>query len=161
MNNILCFCEDCGKKNILNPTPLQNKKAEFRCSSCNYLNAYPLNLQERVYLKKADLFFKEIVDASEIMGSFLYHIKKGVLKNNMPKLLKKNDLNILGAILIKSYQLCISQYKDVNEMTLVISDKNMVAKQISSELFIILSCKTRPLSQSIYNKLTHLVSDNK
>ena len=37
---MIFFCEDCGEKNILTPPQYKNGKAEFRCSSCHYLNSY-------------------------------------------------------------------------------------------------------------------------
>ena len=72
-------------------------------------------------------------------------------------MLKKADLDILGKILTNNYLACSSAYKDVNEMALIISDKNMVVKIIDKDLAIIIASKTFPLPENITILLDNLV----
>jgi len=46
------FCEDCGQKNILSITQIQEGKAVFICSSCNYHNSFRLKPAEEIYFEK-------------------------------------------------------------------------------------------------------------
>ncbi|HGY11501.1 MAG TPA: hypothetical protein ENK36_03985 [Desulfobacterales bacterium] len=119
--------------------------------------AYPISKKN---LKKIDQFFKDIQVSPEIIGSFLFHGKTGVLKNNMPDMLKESDLKVLGKTITNNYLIGCSQYPDINEMTLVIANKNMIAKMIDSNLTLIIVSKIFPLSKNILDKLEHLVSDN-
>lgn len=157
---MIFFCEDCGEKNFLTQTQLKNGKAVFKCDACNYMNSYAYQISEKKYLKKINQFFKDIQTSPEIIGSFLFHGKTGVLKNNMPDMLKESDLKILGKTITNNYLIGCSQYSDINEMTLVIANKNMIAKMIDSNLTLIIVSKIFPLSKYILDKLDHLVSDN-
>lgn len=155
---MIFFCEDCGKKNFLDKTELKDGKVLFRCSSCNYQNSYYFKEKQEKYVKKIDLFFKEIKQIDEIIGLFLFNTKRGVLKNNMPVLLEAKDLDLLGKMLVKNYLICLSLYTDINEMTVFISDKTMVVRQINNNLFILLATKKFPLSQKVMVKLTSLAA---
>ncbi len=156
---MIYFCEDCGSKNVFTTAPLKNGKAVFRCTSCQYFNSYQIKPNQGISLDKADRFFMETREAPDIIGVFLFHKKNGVLKNSMPNSLKENDLMVLGKVLVNSYQSCQSHYRDVNAITLVISDKNIIARQIHSELFIILACRTPWLPERIKDRLNWLISD--
>ena len=46
------FCEDCGQKNILSISQIQDGKAVFICSSCNYHNSFRLKSAEKIYFEK-------------------------------------------------------------------------------------------------------------
>ena len=156
---MIFFCEDCGEKNILAQTQLKNGKAVFRCTACHYMNSYAYPISKK-NLKKIDQFFKDIQASPEIIGSFLFHGKTGLLKNNMPDMLKESDLKVLGKTITNNYLIGCSQYSDINEMTLVIANKNMIVKMIDSNLTLIIVSKTFPLSKNILNKLDRLVSDS-
>ncbi len=154
---MIFFCEDCGEKNILSPTQLKDGKVVFRCKSCRYLNSYRTKPAENPYLKKTDDDLNLLRHFPEIIGSFLFHRKTGVLKNNMPGILKKTDLNILGKILTQNYWACYAQYTDVHEMALIISNKNIMVKMIDRNLALIIVCKTFPLSKNSMDQLDCLV----
>jgi len=46
------FCEDCGQKNSIDPAQIQENKAVFRCSVCNYQNAYQIKPETKTYSDK-------------------------------------------------------------------------------------------------------------
>jgi len=157
---MILFCEDCGKKNILDSTGIKNGKALFRCDSCNYLNSYYITAVPATHFDKIGEFLNSIQPFPEIIGSFLFHKKTGLLKNNMPEILKATDLNTLGEILINNYLACRSQYNDVTEMGLIISNRNMIVKMVDKDLAVIIASKIFPLSKNIMNQLACLVSND-
>ena len=136
---MIFFCEDCGEKNFLTQSQLKNGKAVFRCDACDYMNSYAFQTSEKQYLKIIDPFFKDIQGAPDIIGSFLFHRKTGILKNNMPDILKEPDLLILGKTITNNYLIGRSQYPDINEMTMVIANKNMIVKMIDDDLMVIIA----------------------
>ncbi|CCK80567.1 hypothetical protein [Desulfobacula toluolica] len=154
---MIFFCEDCGEKNILSPTQLKDGQAVFRCKYCSYLNSYRTKSAGKVYSKQIDEDLNLFGNLPEIIGFFFFHRKTGVLKNNMPGILKKTDLDILGKILTNSYWVCHAQYQDVHEMVLIISNKNMIVKIIDSNLAFIIACKIFPLSKNSMDLLNRLV----
>lgn len=83
-----------------------------------------------------------------------------MVKNNMPEILKGTDLDNLGKILTENYLAVRSQYKDIDEMTIVLSNKNLVVKMLDPDVFIIIACKTLPLKQALCDRLAELAADN-
>ncbi|SDT95534.1 hypothetical protein [Desulfobacula phenolica] len=154
---MIFFCEDCGEKNILSPTQLKDGNAVFRCKYCRYLNSYRTKPAKKPYLKQIDDDLNLHRRFPEIIGFFLFHRKTGVLKNNMPGILKKTDLDILGKILTKSYWVCHAQYQDVHEMVLIISNRNLMVKMIDRNLALIIACKSFPLSKNSMDQLDQFV----
>jgi hypothetical protein len=150
---MIFFCEDCGKKNILSPTQLKNGKAVFRCNICNYWNSYSVKPVEDPDRKKADDFLERVTPFPEIIGSFLFHTKTGVLTNNMPDMLTQNDLEVLGKLLAETVSVSRSQYPDVKEMALILSSKNIIVKMIGTDLAVILVGKPFPLSKPLRDQL--------
>jgi hypothetical protein len=130
---MIYFCEDCGEKNVLEPNQIKEGKAVFICCICDYSNSYLIETTKKVSFVKKESLLLEIESFPELIGSFLFHVKSGVLKSNMPDLLKKSDLEVLGKILIKNYMLCNDQYHDINEIALIITNKNII---ISRSKFI-------------------------
>ncbi len=59
------FCEDCGQKNILDSAQIQEGKAVFQCSECNYHNCFHIKLEKKTYSEK-------LLELSEIRGVKLY-----------------------------------------------------------------------------------------
>jgi DNA-directed RNA polymerase subunit RPC12/RpoP len=162
---MIYFCEDCGEKNILTSTQLEDDKAVFRCTECSYMNSYSTKPPEKSCVTKANKFAEEIRQSPQIIGSFLFEKKSGVLKNNMPDSLEQKEINRLGKILTQNYLDCHSHYGDILDMTLAMEGKNMVVKKIdpgmTPGIFIVLVCKTLPLSREISDKLTLLAVNNK
>jgi len=156
---MIFFCEDCGKKNDLTPAHLKQGKAVFKCKVCHYSNSYRITPPKEVHQNKTDSFFTEIKSYPEVIGSFLFHKKKGLLKNNMPGILKKNDLAILGKLLTESLSKCCVEYPDVEEMTVMISDKSMLVKMVDIDLAVIIAGRSSPLPQNIIDRLALFVSD--
>ena len=155
---MIFFCEDCGAKNVLTHSPMKKGKAVFRCDACGYMNAYAVQMPEKKYSTQIDRFFKEIEPFPEIIGSFLFHRENGILKNNMPDVLQESDLIVLAETLIDTYRIGCSLYTDINALTLVISDKNMIIKLINPTLALIIASRTVALSHHISDQLSCLVS---
>jgi DNA-directed RNA polymerase subunit RPC12/RpoP len=155
---MIFFCEDCGKKNILSPTQLENGKAVFRCKACNYWNSYFVKTEEEADLKRADDFLKRLLPFPEIIGSFLFHTTTGVLSNNMPDMLNDSDLDVLGKLLTETVSVGRSQYPDVKEMALILSSKNILIKMINKNLAVIIVSKLFPLSKPLRDQLAQLGS---
>lgn len=153
---MIFFCEDCGEKNILVPEQLDDGKAVFRCTSCSYMNTYRTETERQSNSDTPEAFLNDIQALPEIIGSFLFHREKGVVKNNMPGILKAKNLDILGKILIKNFSDCRFLYPDVNEMALIISDRNLLVKMIDSNLALIIAGKRFPLSETIMDRLGRL-----
>ena len=107
-------------------------------------------------IEKADLFFKEARSFPETLGIFLYHKELGVLKHDMPEILKKADLDFVGKNLMQSYMINQSWLGDVTEMALFVADKHMVVKLMGDSLFIIIACKSAILPRTISEKLFQL-----
>ena len=158
---MIFFCEDCGKKNILSPAQLKNGTAVFRCKDCNYQNSYSVKGMEEAVLKKAGDFFKSLHSFPEIIGSFLFHRKIGVLENNMPDILINIDLEILGNLLTQNILSCRSQYPEVDEMALIMANKHMIVKMMDENSAIIIASKIFPLSKTIMDQLACLRSTDK
>ena len=156
---MIFFCEDCGEKNDLTPEHLKQGKAVFRCRVCNYSNSYRITPPKETPPESVDSFFTEIKLFPEIIGSFLFHKKKGLLKNDMPGTLKKKDLAILGKLLADSLSICCMEYPDVEEMTLMISNKSILVKMIDVNLAVILVGNSSHLPQNIITRLARFVSD--
>lgn len=162
---MILFCEDCGEKNVLETKQVKEGKAIFICRICDYSNSYRIETTKKTFPKRAmagkkELLLLEIEPFPDLIGSFFFHVKTGVIKSNMPDLLKKSDLEILGKVLVKNYRLSINQYHDINEITLTIANKNMILKKVNSDLFYIMACKTFPLSKDLLDKLDLLIKDS-
>jgi DNA-directed RNA polymerase subunit RPC12/RpoP len=160
-DKMIFFCEDCGEKNLLGPAQVRERKAVFRCTVCGYPNSYPVKAVKKNYSGKPDTFFQGLKAFPEIIGSFLFHCKNGVLINQMPGILKENDLDTLGKILTESYLTCRTLYQDVTEMAFIISGKNITVKMIDNNMAVIIASRTLPLSQPVMDQLACLVSNNK
>lgn len=151
---MIAFCEDCGKKNLLNSLEFNTGKPAFRCAVCGCLSPYHFNPRENMILDQADLFSKESKAFPEILGSFLFHKELGVLKNHMPGLLKSSDLDFLGKHLTEIYGSCQSGLDGVSEMALCIADKHMIVKILGETLFMIIACKASTLPRVLSGKLS-------
>lgn len=163
---MILFCEDCACKNHLEQTRLSADIAIFKCISCGYQNKIKIESQNikapltriaknaKQQSGKIDDYFHAIQSTPDIVGSFLYHVKKGVIKTHMPDVLKLEDLIFLGKSLIKNYKICSFVFPDITRMTLVIDKKNLVLQMITIDLALILSCQHFPISESIENLLT-------
>ncbi len=153
---MILFCEDCGEKNELKKNHIQHGKAVFRCSLCNYLNAYalPTSISIRENIKNRDAFLKELSRVPEIIGVFLYHEKKGIIKNQMPKFLKTVDLDILGRYLTTSFLTALSFDSNIHQMMAVISDKYMTIQMIEPHVFILIACKGPLLPGNVQDYLS-------
>ncbi len=158
---MILFCEDCGKKNLLKSIRFTAGKPTFRCTSCGYLNLYHFKPKETLLLEQADCFFKEAKAFPEILGSFLFHGKLGVLKHHTPEILETETLEFMGKTLVKSYAACQSGIGDVEEMVLALADKNMILKFLGENFFMILLCKTISLPQVISEKFFTLSEPDK
>ncbi|MFH2090913.1 MAG: hypothetical protein ABIJ31_00930 [Pseudomonadota bacterium] len=124
----------------------------FRCSFCEYLNSVPSKSIKGV--DKTDDYFNMIQSVPDIVGSFLYHVEKGVVKSQMPTVLEHDDLEFLGKSLVKNYKICSFVYSDITRMVLVIDGRNLVVQMVTTDLALILSCRHFPVSASVETMLT-------
>lgn len=150
---MIFFCEDCGKKNDLGKANFKNGKAVFRCDSCHYLNSYTLSED----LTKNDILLKKIVSYPIIIGAFLYQRKNRVIANHMPEILHKDDLEMLGSYLTRSYLNAQSLYSDIDEVMITISDKHIIIQKIAPDLFIFIVSTTLPLPDPLQELLASAV----
>lgn len=155
---MIVFCEDCGKKNQLNWAEFKTDRPSFRCTFCGYLNPYYFKPQETIILKSIDGFFKETSIFPEILGFFLFHSQAGVLRNHMPEILKKTDLDSLGKNLVEIFLTGQGAMDNINEMILSVANKNMIVKMIGETLFMIIACKTATLPHGLIEKFLDLVN---
>ena len=146
---MICFCEDCGKKNQVISIEFTTGQARFRCAVCGYLSPYHFNPRENAILEQAEIFFEETRNFPEILGSFLFHRDLGLLKNHMPEVLEPADLDFLGKKLTRIYEYGQSGLGHVDGTTLCIADKTMVVKKMGKTLFMIIACKSSTLPRNI------------
>lgn len=156
---MILFCEDCGEKNELKKIYIRHGKAVFRCRLCNYLNAYalPMSISIRENIKSRDAFLKKLSRVPEIIGAFVYHEKNGIIKNQMPKLLKTTDLDILGRYLSTSFLTALSFDSNIHQMMALISDKYMTIQMIEPHVFILIACKVPLLPGIVQDYLSDVV----
>ncbi|MCF6246355.1 MAG: hypothetical protein L3J69_03230 [Desulfobacula sp.] len=152
------FCEDCGKKNTLEPKEFREGKAVFKCMHCGYFNAYKMDSPKTGKLGKINLFLKNNLTDPIIIGAFIFHLKTRVVINHMPGILKDSDLAILGKLLTDSYTLCHMQYTDIDELTLHISEKLVTIQMIDHNIAIVFVTKKSPLPKKIKKQFSDLIS---
>ena len=75
------FCEDCGQKNSIDSAQIQENKAVFKCSACNYQNSYRIKLETKTYSDK-------LLELSNIAGVGQY-----ILVNQTGKIAAHNIKN--------------------------------------------------------------------
>jgi len=135
---MILFCEDCGEKNDLDPAAFAGGKAVFRCSVCDYPNAYSISSYEKECPShKLTDFLDAIQPSSGIIGAFFYHEEQGVIEQKMPQLLTRNDIDTLGSGLARSYAEGQSSCRDLTKMAVVISDKYFSVFKLSTHLYVI------------------------
>lgn len=146
---MIFFCEDCGAQNDLGTADFKNKRAVFRCCSCEYMNSYAVPAARN----ETDNFFKKILSHPEIIGAFLYHWKNRTITNHMPEILTRADLEVLGSYLSRSYLAGLSHYSDIHEAMITISDKHITLQKIDTQLFVFVVSTTFPLPGAIKDLL--------
>jgi hypothetical protein len=75
------FCEDCGQKNSIDPAQIQENKAVFKCSVCNYQNSYRIKTETKTYPDK-------LLELSRITG-----VEKYILVDQTGKIAAHNIKN--------------------------------------------------------------------
>ncbi len=152
---MIFFCEDCGAKNDLGQADVKNGKAVFRCCSCRYMNSYtvPGAVSETNILVKKKIQSHPLLTHPEIIGTFLYHGKKGALTNHMPESLTRADLEVLGTYLSRSYLAGLSHYPDIHRVMIAISDKHITLEMLGPDLFFFVVSKSLPLPAAIEDLL--------
>ncbi len=148
-SEIIAFCEECGKKNILDKSAVKEGMIVFTCSFCNYQNRYSLKDSGHNPIIS---FMETVKNFPEITGCFIFHRQKGITKNFMGKILRESDLLKLGKTLMKNYLACRSCHDDITEMSLVISDKVMVFKPIDRSSAVVIVSKVFPLPSPVQDQ---------
>jgi len=151
---MIFFCEDCGAKNDLGRADLNSGRAVFRCCSCGYRNSYTIPSTE----SQTNILIKKIQSHPEIIGVFVYHAEKGPVKNHMPKMLSRADLEALGSHLSQSYLTALSCYPDIHRVMMAISDKHITLERLGSDQFLVVVSTRLPLPAAIE---TLLIAVNK
>lgn len=135
---MILFCEDCGQKNDLEPSAFAGGRAVFECQVCGYHNAYAL--QEPDPAPAGDdgaSFFDAVQSFPGVIGSFLYHEKKGLVGEKMPPVLTRKDIESLGSGLSLGFSGGDRTYSDITKMTVVISDKYFSVFRAGPQLYAI------------------------
>lgn len=169
---MIFFCEDCGKKNTLEEKQVAGGIAAFRCTSCNYLNSYPVPLKKGTPIDHqsrlpsetehgaagiATAALDEINMFPHVIGSFLYHYDNGIPVNSMPDLLGEKELITIGEILAKNYYAGRAGYPDISEATLVFNKRVVIARNVTGKLFIAVISDTFPMPQEFTELLDRAV----
>ncbi len=136
---MILFCEDCGQKNDLAPAAFAQGRAVFICSACGYNNSYALAGAPSTNLKNKSIpFLEDLQSVPGIIGVFLYHETKGLVGEKMPSVLRRNDIETLGAGLAFSYNCGSKSYEDMDQMTVLISDKFFTVFNVESQLYAVI-----------------------
>lgn len=136
------FCEDCGAKNQLRPEQIQNERAIFRCITCGYANNYLLPGIKKTFQTHsskhnyANTFLNRINTFPYIIGSFIYHPKKGIIASRITEKIKGEELPNLAEILSNNYSLCKKNYPDTQKETLFFKKKIWTVQPLGNNLFI-------------------------
>ncbi len=156
---MIFFCEDCGSKNLLKQEHIKSGRAIFRCHDCGYSNNYllpPRNETSRATLKKnagqkrqSDFFLNKINDLPKVIGSFVYHLDKGVIENKMPESIGEEDLVILAMLLSENYESCNEIYPDIYDAHLFSKDKIVVLRPLREKIFMVVALKNFPFPESL------------
>ncbi len=154
---MVLFCEDCGEKNDLDTAAFIDGKAVFKCSVCNYPNAYSItHLTESEPPDTRACFFEEIQSASGMVGGFLYDHKQGVIGRKMPSILAKSDIDTLGAGLSRSYDQAGLFCPDLEKITVVIADKYFSVFKVGGQLYAVVVAGGPGLPESIVERIADL-----
>lgn len=157
---MILFCEDCGKKNELKKANIQKGKVVFRCTFCNYSNAYAIPGSMKKNFEIRNGLFEELKHFSEIIGAFLYHEKTGIIENQMPEVLQDADLDILGQSLSAAFLMAQSFDSTIHQMMAVISDKHITIQMSEPHVFILIAGKVPSLPMGVQEILSDLVFKN-
>lgn len=147
------FCEDCGSKNQIYSFEFIAGKSGFRCSSCGYLTPVSFKPDENRILENSNRFFSEANKYSDISSVFLFHTEMGILKHHMPEPLEINDIDLLGRNLVTMFESGCSEYSDIKEMVLSISNKFLLVRKACQRFFLIFTCKSPSLPPKLYEAL--------
>lgn len=122
---MIVFCEDCGEKNEICPAHIIQGRAVFICHACGYHNAYflPLGRQEKQQDNAFDNLFQALDRDPQMVGGFIYDIRKGIIGCQMPDLLLPEDILSLGWRLARGFDKGLLAMPDIWSMTVTISDK--------------------------------------
>ena len=153
---MILFCEDCGEKNELKKSNIQNGKAVFRCDFCNYLNSYAIPVSIKKDVEIRDILFEKFKYFPEIIDAFLYLEKTGIIENKMQGMLQDADLNILGQHLTSGFLMAQSFDSSIHQMMAVISDKHITIQMIEPHVFILIAGKIPSLPMRIQDLLSDL-----
>ncbi|WDP92976.1 MAG: hypothetical protein HUN04_25935 [Desulfobacter sp.] len=155
---MILFCEDCGQKNDLEPAAFAGGRAVFKCSACGYHNAYALNVQETDSgpVKGFTPFFVAVQSLPGIIGSFLYHEKKGLVGEKMPPVLTRKDIESLGSGLSLGYSGGDRTFPDMKKMTVVISDKYFSVFKVAPQLYAIVVAAVPDLPREVIELVNKL-----
>lgn len=139
---MIVFCEDCGDKNQIHPAHIVQGRAVFICRTCGYHNAYLLPLPKQK--KQQDSAFGDLVQAldrnTQMVGGFIYDIRKGITDCRMPDLLLPEDIHSLGWRLARSFDKGLLAMSDIRSMTVLISDKYFfVARKKKGEYLMLIA----------------------
>lgn len=145
---IIVFCEECGNKNSITESQIEDSKARFICTACDYQNKITVTTHQSDQASSIEL--GELLNSTpDIIGYYIYDCKNGIMINKMPSSLQGSDLKLLGKLLSESYNACSSRFYDTSLMTIVIDQKNLIVKMVDRQLALIIATKNYPLSPAI------------
>lgn len=122
---MIVFCEDCGHKNQIYSAHIVQGRAVFICRACGYHNAYLLSVQQQKKQQENALahLFQALDQDPQMVGGFVYDMRKGITTFQMPALLLPEDIQSLGGRLAQGFDQGLLGIPDICAMTVMISDK--------------------------------------
>ncbi len=163
---MIVFCEDCGAKNRLDPDQIRNDQirndqagynfVSFTCLTCQYKNAYKMDIPSNSQPDRYKNALKGILSASSIIGLFIFHEAKGIVDNFMPEVLKESDLLFLSKHLINAHQESIALFPDSDKTIWGIGNTHLTIKYLGNSFFIVLASNTSALPSHVNSQLDYL-----
>ena len=150
---MIVFCEECGLRNNIDPSTITANIARFKCVSCGYQNTITADKNALALPDDTEGYFQTVQSIPEILGIFLFHVQKGILKNGMPSVLKPRDLLFIGKRMLNTYSACSNLFSDTTRLTLAIDGRNLIFQPVSKESALILFVKNLPAPQSVETML--------
>jgi hypothetical protein len=165
---MILFCEECGEKNQISFDKINNGRIVFCCGSCQFLNDLAVDqrpkeekVKKHPKIKINNVQFDKALNrlnlALEIYGVYLFHTVEGVIVNYMPSLFKKKQLSDIGNRLSKSFAEVEAERELVQGMSVIFPHSAINAHLVSKDLYLIIGCKTFPLSEQITTRISKTI----
>ncbi len=147
---MILFCEECGAKNDTGIDAIIQERAVFTCTVCGYQNDYRLpEYRTPEKIENKERLFKAVKKDPQIIGAFIYDIRKGITRTCMPELLMPEDIHSLGWRLARGFDKGLSSMPDICSMQVVIADKYFFMSKKEGGKYLVLVTVTPSLPASV------------